>query len=76
MARKAHEFQFRLEIDLHCYFHITCALLEDFEYSDNFDHILKSFSTLKVGMARLEQKVELYRVEKVQYIQKKILMIQ
>ena len=27
-------------IDLHSYFHVTCALLEDFDIFDNFNQIL------------------------------------
>ena len=37
------EFYFRLEIDLHSYFHAICTTLEDFEIIDNFDHILPHF---------------------------------
>ena len=37
--KKVYEFHFCLEIDLHFYFHAICALLEDFEIFDNFDHI-------------------------------------
>ena len=36
---KMYEFHFRLEIDLHYYFHAAEPLLEDFEIFDNFDHI-------------------------------------
>ena len=47
MVKKVHEFHFRFGIDLHSQFHATCALLEDFEIFDNFDHIFKAFATLK-----------------------------
>ena len=33
----------------YAYFPATCALLEDFEIFDNFDHIFKAFSTPKSG---------------------------
>ena len=56
---KIHEFNFCFEIDLHSYFHATCALLEDFEIFDNFDHILSLFRPLKVIMTRLGPKIEL-----------------
>ena len=46
-GKKFHELHFRFEIDLHSYFHATCALL------------FKAFQPLKVGMTRLGQKFEL-----------------
>ena len=45
---KIHEFHFSLGIGLHSC-HTTCALQEDFEIFDNFDHILKPFWTPKSG---------------------------
>ena len=36
-GEKVHEFHFRRGID--SYFHTTCAVLEDFEIFNNFDHI-------------------------------------
>ena len=49
MGKKVHKFDFRPGIDLHSYFHATCALLEDFEIFDNFDHVFKALSTPKSG---------------------------
>ena len=57
MRGTAHEFYFHLVIDLHSYFHATCALLEDFEIFDNFDHIFKAFSTPKSGYDPVGPKV-------------------
>ena len=57
MGKTIHEFHFRLVIDLHSYFHITCALLEDFEIFDNVDHIFKAFSTPKSGYDPVEPKI-------------------
>ena len=37
--KKVHEFHFRIEIDLHYFFHATCALLDHFEIFAHFDHI-------------------------------------
>ena len=37
--KKVYEFHFPLKIDLHYYFHVTWALLEDVEIFYNFDHI-------------------------------------
>ena len=47
MGKEVREFDFRLGIDLHSYFHATSALLEDFEIFNNFDHIFKPFRPLK-----------------------------
>ena len=38
-GNKVHEIHFRLEFDLHFYFHATCARPDDFEIFDDFDHI-------------------------------------
>ena len=43
---KVHEFLFRLEIDLHYYFHVTWALLEVFEIFDDFNHIFTLIMSL------------------------------
>ena len=45
--KKSSRISFNLEIDLLSYFHATCALLEDFENFDNFDHNLISFLILR-----------------------------
>ena len=46
---KNYESDYRFGIDIHSYFHATCALLKDFEILDHFSHIFKSFSTPKCG---------------------------
>ena len=57
MRKKVHEFYFRLDIDLHCYFNATCALLDDYEFFDNFGHIFTSLLShgrlLQVDMSSL-----------------------
>ena len=62
-GKKVHEFHFRIEIDLHYYFHATCAFLDDFEIFDDFDHIFtllfRTFRPLKVSMTPSDQKFEL-----------------
>ena len=42
-------FEFRLKIDRHSYFHAIWALAADFEISDNFYHNVYPFSTLESG---------------------------
>ena len=59
MGIKVHEFHFRLGIDLNSHFHATCALLEDFEIFENFDHIFKAFSTPKSGYDPVGPKIGL-----------------
>ena len=44
-------------IDLHFYFHATCELLEHFEIFDNFDNILKPFSTPNSGYETVGPKI-------------------
>ena len=61
--KKVREFHFRFEIYLHYYFHVTWALLEDFEIFDNIENIFTSvlslFRPLRVGMTSLGKKFEL-----------------
>ena len=57
-GKKVYEFHFRLEINIHYYFHAIGLLLKDFEIFDNFDHIFY-LRPLKVGKPPLGQKFEL-----------------
>ena len=59
---QVHEFHFHLKINPHSHFHVTCALSEDFEIFDNFDHIFTTLWSLcrplKEVMTPLDQQFE------------------
>ena len=60
--KKDYGFHFRLQLNLHFYFHATGSLLEYFEIFDNFDIftlLLSLVRPLKVGTTPLGQKFEL-----------------
>ena len=48
-GKAVHEFHFRLKLDLHFHFNVTCALLVDLKILDHFDHFLSYFLPFRSG---------------------------